>query len=262
MLADDEGGAGVALGDQPVEACGKNIHVPVHFGHDHHFRTGGHSRLHGDVTRVAAHDLHHGGAVVAAAGGSNGAHGLHTYIDGGIIAQRGLGIAQVVVDGAGNTHAGDAQLAQVHGAVEAAVAADDHQRIDANLAQIVGTLALHFGFFEFIAACGTQKSTALVRNIQDCFQVQSGDVVLGIFTEAQQAIIAALDAHKLNIVRSCAAGHADYSRIHAGAVAAAGQNADLSDQTNHSLISLGQVETPPSSSIAQLLPGARGQKGL
>jgi len=110
--------------------------------------------------------------------------------------------------------------------------------------------------------CGTQKSTALVRNIQDCFQVQGGNVVLGIFTEAQQAIIAALDAHKLNIVRSCAAGHADYSRIHAGAVAAAGQNADLSDQTNHSLISLGQVETPPSSSIAQLLPGARGQKGL
>ena len=106
--------------------------------------------------------------------------------------RRGLGIAQVVVDGAGDAHAGDTQLGEVHGAVEAAVAADDHQRVDAELAQVVGALALNLGLFEFVAAGGAQKSTALVRDIQHRLQVQSGDVVLGVFAKPQQAVICLL----------------------------------------------------------------------
>ena len=229
MLADDQRSAGVALLDQVVQAGGHFVHIPLHFGHDQHFSAGGDGGLHGDIAAVAAHHLHHVGTVMAAAGGADGAHGLHAHVYRGIIAQRSLGVAQVVVDGAGDAHAGNAQLAQVHSAGEAAVAADDDQRVNAQLAQVFCGLPPYFGLLEFHAAGSAQEGAALIGNIQHRFQIKGANIVLGILAQAQQAVIAALDAHELDAVHSGAAGDAHDGCVHSGAVAAAGQDTNLPD---------------------------------
>ena len=103
------------------------------------------------------------------------------------------------------------------------------------LAQVLRRLTAHFGLLEFHTAGGAQEGTALVGNIQHGFQIEGADIVLGVLAQAQQTVIAALDAHELDAVHGGATSDAHNRRVHSGAVAAAGQDTNLPD---HIAISL------------------------
>ena len=82
---------------------------------------------------MMAHDLHDAAAVVALGGVAQLVDGLDRGVHGGIVADGVLTAGDIVIDGAGDADAGNALVGQRAGAHEGAVAADDNQRIDAQL---------------------------------------------------------------------------------------------------------------------------------
>ena len=94
-------------------------------------RTGGDAHVQGDITGMMAHDLDDAAAVVALGGVAQFIDGFHRGVHGRVVADGVLAAGDVIVDGAGQTDAGDALVGQRPGAHEGTVAADDDQRIDA-----------------------------------------------------------------------------------------------------------------------------------
>ena len=225
-LGDDDGRARVTLGNQLGKAVGDVRNGPLNFRHNADFRAGAGAGLERDVAAVAAHDLHNGRAVVGAAGRADGADIVHTRIDGGVVAERHLGIGEVVVDGAGDTDTGDAKAAKRQRALIGTVAADDDNALHAHFADIVDRAQLHFGLEEIKAAGGAQIRAGLVGDIKDGIKVQLDHVVRDVVAAAERAVIAALDADQGHAVVAGGLGHRHDGGIHAGGVAAGGQNTD------------------------------------
>ena len=89
----------------------------------------GSAHIQGEETRVAAHDLHHGASLM-------GLHGIAQFVDafdgciaGGVESNGIIGAANIVVDGAGDAHNGNAKAAQFQRAAKSSVTADGHDTI-------------------------------------------------------------------------------------------------------------------------------------
>ena len=228
-LSDDDGGAGVFLADLVAQALGDGLDVPLDLGHQHDLGAGSAGGLQGDVAAVTAHALDHVGTVVAAGGGADIADGLGADLHGGLVAQGHLGEAQVVVDGAGDAHAGDALLDQTQRALEGTVAADDDHGVNAQRTQVLRALLLELGLAEIVATGGAQLGAGTVRVVQHGFQVKALQVLLILGGDGQQAVEAALDADALDVAAGGSLHHGGDGRVHARGVAAGGDNGNLFD---------------------------------
>ena len=146
--------------------------------------------------------------------------GLQGGVAGGVVADGVAGAGDVVVDGAGDAHHGEAPLRQAEQALEGAVAADADERIQAqHLAGGHGTL-LAGGGLELLAAGGVEHGAAPAGQIADALKIQLGKIAV------DQTVIAAPDAHALNTHVLAGTGHSTDSGIHAGGVSPAGKHAD------------------------------------
>ena len=204
------------------------LHIELVLGQQHGHGARGDGHVQGDVAGVAAHDLHHAAPVVALGGVAQLVDHLHGGVHGGVVADGVVGAGDVVVDGAGQADHRDAAVGQLAGAAVGAVAADDHQRVDAQLTALGRALVLALLGLELQAAGGVQDGAAVLDDVGDAAQVHL--VALAV----QQAVVAALDAdHPVPLVDAGADDRA-HRRIHAGCVAAAGQYADGFDLSLHS----------------------------
>ena len=145
---------------------------------------------------------------------------LHRRVGGGVEADGIVGADDIVVDGAGNTHHGDAPLAQILGAPEGAVAADGHDAVQSQqLAGIIGLLLPCLGA-ELLAAGGIQDGAAPVDDAADAGAVHLHEVAV------DEALPAAADAHHLDAPAQGAAHHGADGGVHTRRVAAGGQDTD------------------------------------
>ena len=191
------------------------------FLRDQHRRCAdGKAHIHGKMAGVAAHDLHHGAALV-------GLHGIAQLVDAldggicrGIVADAVVGAADVVINGCGHAHHGDPVAGQGQRAAEGAVAADGDDAVKAQ--QLAGghRLALAFLCAEFLASGGIEHGTAAGDDVRNAVLLQPDDIA------ADQAVPAAPDTDALDPAVIGAADNSTDRCIHAGSVAAGGQHAD------------------------------------
>ena len=118
------------------------LHIKFLLRQQHSHSTGGDGDVQGDIACVAAHDLDDAATVVALGGVAQLIDHLERGVHRRIIADGVVGAGNIVVDGAGQADHRDAAVCQLTGAAVGAVAADDHQRIDAQLAALGCTLIL------------------------------------------------------------------------------------------------------------------------
>ncbi|MNC51806.1 hypothetical protein D3C75_1011140 [compost metagenome] len=111
-----------------------------------------------------------------------------------------------------------------------AVAADDHEGIDAALSQVVGCQLLTFRGHHFLTASGLQNRTAAMDDVPYAAQVHLPNVVMN------KAIISALNAIYLQVVIQSAADNRTNSGIHALGIAAAGQDGYGTNRHNEFLL--------------------------
>ena len=188
----------------------------------HQHRRGAHGKTHiqRQISGMAAHDLHHGAALVGLHGVPQLVDALHRRIGGGIKADGIVGTDDIVVDGAGDAYHGDAPLAQILRAPEGAVAADGHDAVQSQqLAGVIGLLLPCFGT-ELVAAGGIQDGAAPVDDAADAGAVHLHEVAV------DETLPAPANAHHLNAPAQGAAHHGADGGIHARRVAAGGQDAN------------------------------------
>ena len=198
-----------ALGDQGGDGAGGNTHVQ------------------GDVAGVAAHDFHHAAAVVALGGVAQFIHHLHRGVHSGIVADGVLAAGDVVVNGAGNADAGDPQIGQSLGAAERTVAADDNDRVDAQLLAHFGALFLALLGLELKATGGIKNGAAAVDDLGNAPQVH----LIGL--TVQQTVESALDSDHPHAVAQGGTHNGAHSSVHTRRVAAAGKYANRLDFLCH-----------------------------
>ena len=147
-------------------------------------------------------------------------HALHSGIGRGVEADGVVGADDVVVDGAGDAHHGDAELGQILRAAERAVAADGHQPVQTD--ELAGGVGLFLPLVgaELITAGAVQNGAAPVDDAADAGVVHLQDVA------GDQPLPAPADTHALDAPRVGAAHHGADTGVHARRVAAAGQHAD------------------------------------
>ena len=168
------------------------------------------------------------GPVVASRRCADFPHAVDAHIDGRIESQRHFGIGQVIVDGPGNADAWNAHFTQAFRAGKAAVPADYDQAVNFHGAQGPHSELPVFELPEFVATGRPQIGSCLVRDIQNGFQMQLLQVVPDVGALSQQSVISAFDADQRNPVQGSTSGDGIDGCVHAGAVAAAGQDADFS----------------------------------
>src|SRR5690606_279090 len=160
--------------------------------------------------------------VVTGGGVTETVDGLEGDVDGGVEPDGDVGAVDVVVDGGGDAHDRDALLGvEPVCAAETAVSADDHQAVDAALAQRVGGVGPAFRLEEGITAGRAEDGASALDDVGDAAWSQLDDVVV------DQALIAAVDAGHAQTVVDGGANDGTDARVHARCVAAAGEHADM-----------------------------------
>jgi hypothetical protein len=154
-----------------------------------------------DPAGVTAHQLHHDHAVVALRSGVHLVERLGRRAHRAVEAEAALGAAHVVVDRLGHADDGEALAPELVRDLEAAVAADGHQRVEAARLeggdQIVRAIDLRFvpvvipgDVAKGIPAVGgTEDGTAQVGDAADLGRTQRDHAV-----EGEQPLVAPLDA--------------------------------------------------------------------
>ncbi len=118
-------------------------------------------------------------------------------------------------------------MCQLTGATVGAVAADDHQRIDAQFTALCSTFILTLFGLELKAACGVKNGAACGDDVRDTAQVHFKALAV------QQTVIAALNADHPEALVQAGTDHGTDCCVHAGGVAAAGENTDRLDLLFH-----------------------------
>ena len=106
------------------------VDVDVLFGNQDDVRAAGNAGGIGDPAGIAAHHFDDDDAIVRVGGGVDAVDGFGGNHDGRVEAEGLVGAVDVVVDGLGNAHAGDAVLAQKERHRLRVVAAERDQRVD------------------------------------------------------------------------------------------------------------------------------------
>ena len=177
------------------------------------------------IAGVAAHDLHHGAALVGLHGVPQPVDALNTGVAGGVKANGIVGAANIVVNGGGNT--GHLQLiprllgpaGQLQRPPEGAVAANGHNGVQAQQAAGGQGLVLTGHGPELIAAGGIQEGAAPVDDVADAGCIHVDKITV------DQAVPASADADAADALAHGGPYDGADSGVHARRVAAACQNA-------------------------------------
>ena len=145
-------------------------------------------------------------------------------------------------------------MCQLTGAAVRTVAANDHQRVDAQLTALGCAFILALFGLELKAACGVKDGAAGRDDVRDTAQVHFEALAV------QQTVIAALDADHAEALVQAGTDHGTDSCVHAGGIAAAGENTDRLDLLFHREIPsnlflhipLGARASPSSTDAARL----------
>ena len=144
-----------------------------------------------------------------------------------VVADRRVGAAQIVVDGAGKSHDRHVVfLGEDAGARERTVAADDHQRVDAGRHHVVVCRLAAFGRGEFLTAGRLEDRTAQLDDVAYALGFERHDLV------EYETFVSAHDALDGEAVIDCAAGYRAYGGVHSRSVAARSQNTDTFDSSH------------------------------
>ena len=215
------------------------------FGNQHVVGAAGDGAGQRQIAAMPAHDLDHETALVAGGRAGQRIDGFDDAVQGGIGADGHVGADHVVVDGAHQP--GDHQrrvslgggfidfpglnqlrqqfrplLTKQIGAGQAAVAADDHQPIDATLEQIASGASATLPLTECRAAGGADDGTAPMQDAADIVPRQRADAIATV----HHALIAFENGVDGGALMQRGADHRAYRGVHALGIAAAGQDAD------------------------------------
>ena len=208
------------------------LHIEFLLGQQHSHSAGGDGHVQSDVTGVAAHDLDHTAAVVALGGVAQLVDHFQRGVHGSIVADGVIGAADIVINGAGQADHGDAAVCQRAGTAVGAIAADNDQRINAQLAALFSALILTFLGLELQAACRIQNGAASRDDVRNAAQVHFKALAV------QQAIVAALNADHTEALVQAGAYHSAHSSVHAGSITTACKHANRFDLLFHTRDSL------------------------
>ena len=199
--------------------------------------SGAYGQAHVDrqMPRVPAHDLHHAGPLVGLHGVGQLVDALDGRVGGGVKADGVVGAADVVVDGGGHAHGVDPRGAELLGAPEGAVAADGDDAVDARVLAGADRLLDALVRGELLAAGGVEDGAAPVGKAVDGTGVHLEGVPL------DEAVVAPVDTHGGNALLKTGADRGADGRVHAGRVAAAGQDTDTSYDLIHCVLPMPSV---------------------
>ncbi len=173
---------------------------------------------------------------MAARRGLQPRQGLGHHRHRAVEAEGALGVHQVVVDGLGHAHHRQAQLLEAVGDAHGAIATDGHQRVQAQLAHVVhhrtgdiGPASAEPGKRVGLVV-RPEDGAALVQDAADGPPVQRHHATLD---QAEKAPFDAGDA-RAAVVDEGLGDRADHG-VEPGAVAAAGEHADVQRGGGHGL---------------------------
>ena len=153
---------------------------------------------------------------------------LHDGVQRRVVADGRVGAAQVVVDGARQPHNRDVVLlCEDVGTGQRAVAADDHQCVDAGRHHVlIGRLA-SLCRHELLAAGRLEDCAALLDDVADAAGFEFDDFI------EHKALVATHNALDREALEDGRAGDRADCCIHAGGVASRGENADTIDASHN-----------------------------
>ena len=241
-------GVGVAF-DVARHHLGRHlVDVERDLGQQHRVRVAGDAGVQRDPAGVAAHHLHHHHALVALGGAVQAVQAFGGEGHGGVEAEGGEGLVEVVVDGLGHTHHAQAFLVQRVGDGERAVAADGHQRIEflhrevlqdfVRAVHIPGAAIGHLHReVQWVAPVGgAQDGAAQVRYAAHPVFGEAEHPALGVAFGKQDAVETVADAVALPAAVDGGHHHGADHRVEAGRVAATGADGDAADGVGHGVL--------------------------
>ena len=159
-----------------------------------------------------------------------GLHGVAQFINGvdgrvagGVKADGVVGAGNIVINGACDADAGHAQPGQLLCAAERAVAAAADQAVNAQKTAVVCRTLAVLRVKHLLAAGGIKHGAALHEQTVHIPGGQHAEIV------ADQSGVTVENAKYFNVIGDAHAGNGADDRIHAGGIAAAGQNADAAN---------------------------------
>ena len=197
------------------------------FGQDDRRSAHGDADIHGQMARVAPHDLHDAGALVALHRIREFVDGLDGGVGGGIEPDGVMRAGDVVVDRAGYADRVDAVLGQLTRAAERAVPAYGDDAVDAEVFAVGGRALNALVRAELLAAGGIEDGAAARGDAVDRTRVQFDHVRMN------EAVVPAVDTDGDDIVQHASAYRGADRRVHARRVAAAREDADSADLVFH-----------------------------
>ena len=192
---------------------------------------GGKTHIEGEIACVATHDLHHGAALVGLHGVAEAVDALHGGVGGGVETDGIVGADDVVINGAGDAHHGDAVTAQILCAAERTVAADGDNTVEAQQLTGGGGLLLPLLGAELVTAGGVENGAAAVDDAADAGGVHLHKVA------GNKTLPAAANTDDLDTTCQGTADNRADSGIHAGGVTAGGEDANSLHCILHSNLS-------------------------
>src|SRR6266545_518650 len=146
--------------------------------------------------------------------------GIDGRIDGGVEAECEIGAEQIVVDGTRNADELAApDFRQIHSAAKRAVAADEHERVHAELLQIVRGFLLPFQCKERGSPRCLQDGAAALDNVRDGAGLHLDEFLM------EDSLVTTLEAQHANAVSERDAGDRANGGVHSGCVTTAGYQA-------------------------------------
>jgi len=221
------------------EVLAHPLDVEFSFRHEHLRRTACDPRVDGDPSGMTAHDLADQHSVVRLGGGVQPVDGIHGDLHRGVEPEGHLGAAEIVVDRLRHAHDVDAVLGQLRSDAEGVLAADRHERVDAEFLQRrldrVGTTFLLVG----VRARAAQDRSAPWEDAPAPLNGQ------GHGRSLDHALPAVLESDELVAVDLLAfADDGADDRVEAGAVAPAGEHSDAHGSLLSRLLILGDRAQP------------------
>lgn len=174
---------------------------------------------------MAAHDFDDEAPAVGGSGGFDHIHQVDDGVEGGVHADTHVGSVDVVINGAGQANDGVAKLVEFQRAGEGAVTADDHECVNFFLAQDTHGFALAFFFVKAHAACAGEESAGLTGFSADFEGAKADELAV------KDALVAVFDTYDFQAAGESSAGDGTDGRVHAGGVAAGGEDADAFEHT-------------------------------
>jgi hypothetical protein len=181
---------------------------------------------------IAAHDFDNHDAMMAGSGRVNLIDGFGGGHYSGVKAEGDFRAVEVIIDGFGYAHEGQAFFGQAGGAGHGAISADADDGVDTHFPGIIDTVITDIGDF-FLSVkvhrelagigliAGAEDRAALGKDIADIFRAENTHM---FFDQAEETILDAQYGQAIFIDGGFGNGPDD--GVEAGAVTPAGQNAD------------------------------------